>query len=468
MTAPVVLKSEGSNQTLLSFSIANFVFLGCLPALGTIRPCFAFAGLPLHFRAKGWALSHLGLTLAASNIIKVIICGKLLKGKPWMVAPLTIANLCLSVPQVIWPDYEPAVLVGILGFAITFFSDAYQELIGTDIRKEEVRQQASRISTLSFTLGYGTAPFWGGLIYDLGKWKACAIFQLSICLLEMALAWTSPWLQDNFRHWRQQRQQHVSMHDNSASSIGGTPVVPFDSPDVPVDSSKHLQNVPFLPRDLRLPAVMLALGQFVNHYVYNTEWPVFALYFNEVFKWDSALWAGIAQMSGDIVGAAALLVLPRVRYLFSWASTEKFVALRCVTAPYHVSGLLLSWVLLNIAIASPNFIIAVTAQVVMGTVFIFAFQFITEMNAMYAGCEERIFKNMQFMTSAGFHSGYGAGAPVALTLYENFGPQAPFYQAAIVALLGFFVYTGYFVARVGLPSSFKDFEQQRACAESNA
>lgn len=197
---------------------------------------------------------------------------------------------------------------------------------------------------------------------------------------------------------------------------------------------------------------------------YVTEWAIYALYFREVFGWQDAVWAGVAQMAGDLLGVFLLTAAPKLKCAKSCASisSDSCKARRCFAAPYHISVLLFSWMALHLMMASPNFLVAVLAQVLMGTVYAFQYQFAIEMLAIYGGSDSRIFKNIQFVSILCYNLASGGASVVTLRIYTKIGKVAPFQVAAGVASFACLVYTGYFIGRVGLPRSFKEFEDRRA------
>eukprot|EP00746_Dinoflagellata_sp_MGD_P122968 gnl/MRDRNA2_/MRDRNA2_57714_c0_seq1.p1 gnl/MRDRNA2_/MRDRNA2_57714_c0~~gnl/MRDRNA2_/MRDRNA2_57714_c0_seq1.p1 ORF type:complete len:622 (-),score=63.39 gnl/MRDRNA2_/MRDRNA2_57714_c0_seq1:150-2015(-) len=452
------LNSNDSEHNKMRFSWADIIWFGVLPGLGNFRAAYAFSGLPLHYRDSGWDLWNLGLSFTFANVIRTIfVSPSLAFYGPWMAAPLSVVMILLSVPMVIMPDSQWAVTLGVIAFAMCMFADATQALISSRIIDDKARQYASRVSTLSFTIGYGTAPCFGGLIYDLGGWKACAMWQLAVLVAEAFLFWTSSWIWDDFRRWR-----HASRASQQRPSIqqgATTAVVPFDAPD---DTSQLPEKLPYLPHDLYWPAAMVALSHGINHFAYAFEYQCYALYFRDMFGWTSALWSGAAQMSGDIVGAWALVMIPKLQAYFRCTGSTDNCLCRLFAAPYHISGMLIFWTMLHLAITSSNFLIAVAAQVIMGTVFVFHYQFNIEMVSMYADGDDRTFKNMQFVSAIAFNVAYGAGGVAALWSYENLGPLAPFQIGAASTCFTCVVYTFYYMMRVGLPKSLKDFEKQRA------
>lgn len=219
-----------------------------------------------------------------------------------------------------------------------------------------------------------------------------------------------------------------------------------------------------MPRDLYLPALFMAIATGTACGAYVTEWNVYALYFREVFGWQDAVWAGLAQMSGDLLGVIFLAVAPKLKCPKICASinSDNCKALRCFAAPYHISILLFSWTVLHLMMAAPNFVAAVMAQVFMGTAYAFQYQFGIEMLALYGGSDSRIFKNMQLLSVIGYNLANGGACFVALPIYTNIGKVAPFQVAAGFASFACLIYTGFFFGRVGLPQSLSVFEARRA------
>ena len=63
--------------------------------------------------------------------------------------------------------------------------------------------------------------------------------------------------------------------------------------------------------------------------------------------------------------------------------------------PYNVSWFLVAWVLCNLGMAMPPLFIAVTAQVIMGTVFVYATKAATDLNLYYSMGDTEVFLTMQ-------------------------------------------------------------------------
>merc|ERR1719487_1149653 len=135
---------------------------------------------------------------------------------PWMTSPQSFIASCLSVPMVIFPDSEWAVTLGVIAFAGVGFMDAHQAMVSNRFSADEPKMtQASRIVTLSGTVGYSSSAVVGAFFYDLGGWQACAIFQVIMWLLQFVLYSTSPWTHDEFTKWRKER---ATDRDHSSST----------------------------------------------------------------------------------------------------------------------------------------------------------------------------------------------------------------------------------------------------------
>ena len=65
-----------------------------------------------------------------------------------------------------------------------------------------------------------------------------------------------------------------------------------------------------IPKDIRLPVLMIVLNCFTNTATYVIEYSTFALFFREVHNWNEATLAGVAQTAGDVMAAIMMQVIP--------------------------------------------------------------------------------------------------------------------------------------------------------------
>lgn len=449
------MSSDECNESLQPslVNLVNLINLIILPILNGWRLVHYFAALPLHYLARGWPLTSFGLTVAISAVVRSFFTSPMYgKNGPWFVVLVTLFHLCLSAPMVIWPSSFVAVTAGIFGCSALHFLYAYQTLTFSRFEDEHSRNLASRVTTLADTVGCGTAPLLSGVLYDVGGWRLCAIFQLACIITELVLLLSSSVIRADFHRWRceQQKKKEVAV----------VPLAQEVSEDNSLlDDSQHSScGCLNLPRAIVLPAVLITMWNGLNIFVYVIEWSVFAVYFRQVHNWTSAWWAGAAQMSGDVTGAFILLAVNNLKKDHEPDANGGCVLLRLFRPPYHLSLLQLSWVTCHFLMASDTFAVAVAAQVVMGTVFVFMSQFLMELSHLYSGGNFEVFLRMQSLSSTVFGMGVAGGTFFSTWAYTTYGPKGPFYLGAVVSLAGFLIYTAGFLLRVGLPRSLKAYE----------
>lgn len=455
--------SDSAGKPALHASFTNLISLVISPAL-SVRITYFYAGLPLHYIASGWPLTSFGVTLSAACLIRSFVFTPLYgQLGPWVMMPATAFHLCVSVPMAIWPSSFAAVTLGLFGAFTCHFLEAWQGLSFSRFEDPQLRSQASRTITLADTIGFGMAPFVGGLLYDAGGWDACAVFQLVLCCAELVLVWSNPLVRADFQRWwlaRQVRKQETAVVPVTTEDGSQQTECPLKC--CLKQRKSTITETSGVPRNIRWPALLIALISGLNTFVYVIEWALFAVYFRQEFNWQSAWWAGAAQMSGDVTGAMILLAVSKLKGS-SQCSGTGFKAdcylLRLFRAPYHISLLLLCWAACHFLLASPIFAVAVAAQVIMGTLFVFTYQFLVEMLQLYAGTDLKLYLRLQCLAATCFAVGVSGATTFATWAYVTFGRKVPFFIASAVAFTGFAVYTLGFLVRVGVPQSLKDFEE---------
>ena len=124
---------------------------------------------------------------------------------------------------------------------------------------------------------------------------------------------------------------------------------------------------------------------------YPVEYVTFALFFKEYHGWESATWASLAQTSGrrgkpqvgkpngvpagDLVAAIMMKVLPND---LGEPDPEAGCFRKSMRQPYNVAWLLVCWILCNAGMISPWLPLAITAQVIMGTVYVYTSKALTD------------------------------------------------------------------------------------------
>ena len=149
----------------------------------------------------------------------------------------------------------------------------------------------------------------------------------------------------------------------------------------PSDEEKKTPKSKSVPRDLLGPLALIVLCQCCNTFNYMFEFGTFAIYFKEYHNWDAATWASLAQTAGDLTAAIMMKVLPNN---VDEEVEEVGVLKRLTMQPYNLSCLLVCWVFCNAGMISPLLPIAVTAQIVMGTVYVYTLKMISDLNLFYS------------------------------------------------------------------------------------
>ena len=219
----------------------------------------------------------------------------------------------------------------------------------------------------------------------------------------------------------------------------------------------------FIPKDLRIPAVLLFCNSFCSYVSYVVEFATYSIFFKEVHNWDQATFASMAQTSGDLVAAVAIQVLPFVMPEIDPEEAGFFGRhFHYLTSPPYGVGLtLLGWVLCNLGMMSPLLPITITAQVLMGTNSVFGAKMSTEMNLFYSLGDPRIFMKLQVLCrNADAIGGITVGLIVS-GLYAV-DPFAPYYVTTALATVIFVLYIGGFFKRVGYGEDIEVAEEKRS------
>ena len=147
-----------------------------------------------------------------------------------------------------------------------------------------------------------------------------------------------------------------------------------------------------ISKDLRVPVLLVSLCCFCNTGSYGLELSTFAIFFKEYHGWDAAIWASMAQTSGDLLAAMMMKALPNKVD----DPTEDVGCLRrLLMQPYNLSCLLFAWIFCSAAMASPWLPVAVVGQIVMGTVYVYIVKFTTDLNLFYSLGDTELFMSLQ-------------------------------------------------------------------------
>jgi len=219
-----------------------------------------------------------------------------------------------------------------------------------------------------------------------------------------------------------------------------------------------------IPRGIRFPAFLIVLCSFCNNFSYGVEFSTFAIFFKEGHNWNEATLAGVAQTAGDLTAAIMMQVIP-----FFVSHDYDPIELDCfrrflhhlTSQPYNLSFILFTWVLFNGGMIVPVLPVAITAQVLMGTTFVYTSKWITDMNLFYSMGDSKLFMTLQILCSNAHALGGSLGGLLGGLLY-TLNPVAPFICSCAVACVVFVIYTAGFCARLGFGDDIDTAEEKRS------
>ncbi|CAL1153383.1 unnamed protein product, partial [Cladocopium goreaui] len=219
-----------------------------------------------------------------------------------------------------------------------------------------------------------------------------------------------------------------------------------------------------IPSDIRLPASLIVLCSLCNNSSYSIEFSTFAIYFKEVHNWNEATLAGLAQTAGDLMAAIAMQVIPVfVSDNYDPDELDCFRRyLHYVTSmPYNLSLIVFTWVLFNGGLVTPILPLAITAQVLMGTTYVYSSKWTTDMNLFYSLGDPKLFLNLQVLCRNADAVGGTIGGVLGNFLY-TVDPVGPFIFTCGLACVVFVIVTVGFCARLGFGDDIETAEEKRS------
>ncbi|CAE7251541.1 unnamed protein product [Symbiodinium natans] len=475
-----------------------------LPALGGGLNGFIYSGYSLYFREMGWDLGIAGICLSLGALGRIFFQQLQMRLGLWTAAPMAATHVTLAILVTIFPDKLWAVLGQLL--AILFFDTTVTvEVICFEVfaGSENLARQAAGTLLASFTVGYAGSATYGGIIYDLWRWTGMSWFHTVASSVNLLLILTMPPVRNSWRTLRakgaaassqearetRKRADSAQSDDSSRSQAIAATDVHVDVLNWPVASetgvpTNHAEEDPEkaevqlekpassqttsstrsgkIPVEAIMPAIMICLNGFANHFSYHTVWVTYAIFFKEHHGWNEATWAGLAQTSGDILAALAIsLYLKRKVVDLKETRGMRWLWYATTGQPYNVSCWMVIWVFLNLAIASPLLPISVVAQVLMGTAYTYTIKANTDLNVFYSLGSTETFIAMQTATRNADSLGTFLAGLVATQLYEVVDPCAPFYASALVVFVTLLLFTVCFCRRLGFGKNIDAAEEAR-------
>eukprot|EP00913_Durusdinium_trenchii_P027261 g25575.t1 len=270
---------------------------------------------------------------------------------------------------------------------------------------EDVARQASSTVLAVFTFAVASSVTIGGIIYDASGWKGMSVFH-TICQVVVLLLFVSqPAVLSSF--WEREDsdtfQHHFAANSNLRETIAQRRGLraPAESDDEEEEEEKSTS----VPKDLRFPLLLCVMCCFNNTGSYR------------------------ATHSAEAENVSCLR--------------------RMILQPYNIACLLFGWVLCNLGMVSPLLPIAVTAQIIMGTLYVYTIKMTTDLNLFYSMGDTALFVKLQGFCKNAEALGGGIASWIGPFLYATVNPFFPFIVSTCMSLLAFLLFTAGFGHRVG-------------------
>ena len=250
----------------------------------------------------------------------------------------------------------------------------------------------------------------------MGKFHACAYFQLAACATQTILTYLVC-----ARSPDERTEAHLEHHDH----------------DVDTHSAIAPPKIaPTLTAGGTVVAASFAIvSAGVSVFIYTCEWNTFALYFREVYGWGS-MWTGLAQSVGDLIAAVWLIVTSTYKL-----KVPKIVGNRIV----HVAVVFGSYTIFFLMLASSTFAVAVAGQVAMGLSYVLSVELSSKMVLVYGRGDNTLYRRLIFAQEVAFTAGVAlsSGALVAYDIDKTL----PFYLCSMISLFWGSMYVLYLCLR---------------------
>ena len=405
---------------------------------------WVYTALPLHFVDRDWPLWQLALLLSLCYVPRATAVAMYARAGDWTCVPMKALALAGSVLMVIWPRSLTVVWIGICLLASSVCPTAYRSLVFARFVDdgEWQLQRAMRIFTLSDTVGYASAPFVGGVLYDFGGLRACAVFAAATSAIALVLPVGLGVVRQSFTCWWHGARRSPPSSGSAAADVVASAVTTGDEemrekPNGSAVSVKPMGSAAsvraFICADDTAPIAATMIMVYANLCIYAVEWCLYALYFRAVYNWSGA-WMGFAQMAGDLLAGVALGISTMSQVV---AAAKRIPLPRLLHGlmrpPFGVSVLCCCHGALMCMLAQPHFLVALLGQVLLGTTYVFCEQCLQEMLLVYSFGSYATHRRLQSIHYIFFTAGAALCAPIAFGLYEQTGS----FSSAFYATGGF-------------------------------
>jgi len=377
---------------------------------------YVYSCLPLHMVKNDIPLLNLGifasLALFTRTLVPIFLASVLALEK--LVLPTFALALVVGIGNCILPDVPAMLYLNIYVLMLLPTRCGFQAAAVKVWPSQRVK--ALRLYEGFYTLGYCMSSLWGASMYTIGGWKLCIWCQVGILSVALILAFSVPVLRPAKKISLEAATTSPAVQSEMQNSAHNT-----RQPDSKgVKSKVERDSWWYL-------SIFIGIGSGVALFSYASEWAIYLIYLTERFDM-RVLPIGLGQMGGDIGGATILMMSMVTGKGVSCTSANKRAVAcgaRCCSLPWSMLWLGAFFALTFVLFLSKFMPLAITGQVVMGTMYVLLQQGFSELIEWCSRAGAR--ENSSATTQEARYQIYAANADACFSCGCGLGSILPFF-----------------------------------------
>ena len=254
----------------------SILLLCVLPFCNIISFLWCYTALPLHWLDKGWPLWQLALILTLIYVPKACVGMQLLnRVGDWLSVVFAALAVVLNTWMLMEPDNLAAVAAAMTACNFALCPPAYRGFVHSRFAGSGTwqTQRALRIFIFADTMGYAWAPFVGGLLYDSGGLRACAVFTVcGHCVGAVAPLLLPEWHQSFAKTRRRCAKAQLKLSDVPLAQALPKPATAGNLP--PQGQTEAAAEAKVTCRAIATPMFMILVATLTNICVYGVVRPI--------------------------------------------------------------------------------------------------------------------------------------------------------------------------------------------------
>ena len=435
----------------------SLILLVLMPFCNICAFLWCYTALPLHFLDAKWPIFQLSLLFFFIYLPRVFVQLLTRRVGDWICVPISLLAVVSNIILFLYPNSLTAVWISLSCTCSALNPTSYRGMLHSRFAASGDWQmkRALRIYTFSDTLGYACAPFIGGILYDNGQLRACALFAIILTSIgTLAPLILKGWWK-SFATVKTCGKRVVNVHEQKS--------IESKSKETQTKTETEIETAIFPT----IPVAVVMLAVYTNICTYAVEWCLYAIYFRLQYGWSGA-WCGFAQMIGDLLGAGCLTLstmacISNMTAKNGCCKHNKLPSFfrAIIKPPFSICFLSLCHGALMVMLAQSNFVVALCGQIIMGTVYVFYEQSLQEMLLIYSFGNGKLYRKLLSIHYLVFTAGCALCSPISYGLYALDGFALAFYATGtFVSVVGIGIAV-YFAVRLNSTNSgvFGDFAE---------